>query len=191
MIQQSKKELRKEIGNLIDNIKEHSDELTELRRIPQLEVEVIVSKIKKLYEKSVVFSYLNAMEDDLHYHDIREQRAASVMQVNKSVIAEINTEPAGQEAVAVIAASEPAAVVTEPVAPVINRKISVGLNDKFRLVSGLFKGNNALLEETLHKISTLPGEEEVNRYISELVQQHGWNMEDEHFLLLVEIIDRK
>ncbi len=51
--------LREEITVLIDSIKEHSDKITAYERINQLELELILSKIKKLYEKSIVFNYLN------------------------------------------------------------------------------------------------------------------------------------
>ena len=51
--------LREEITVLIDSIKEHSDKITHYERINQLELELILSKIKKLYEKSIVFNYLN------------------------------------------------------------------------------------------------------------------------------------
>lgn len=60
-----KNKLRKEISQLIDSIKEHSDMISNYQRIPQLELEMILSKIKKLYEKSIVFNYLNENEDDL------------------------------------------------------------------------------------------------------------------------------
>src|SRR5687767_7913703 len=51
------KAMRKEITELIDNIKRHSDELTDKPHIPQLELELIVSKIEKLYKKSILFNY--------------------------------------------------------------------------------------------------------------------------------------
>ncbi|HET6244751.1 MAG: hypothetical protein H0V01_02855 [Bacteroidetes bacterium] len=54
--------LRKEISQLIDNIKEHSDRITDFERIPQLELETILFKIGKLYEKSVVFNYLYKLD---------------------------------------------------------------------------------------------------------------------------------
>lgn len=54
-----KYQLRKEIAQLIDSIKEHSDNIGTRKRIPQLELELILSKIKKLYEKSIVFNYVN------------------------------------------------------------------------------------------------------------------------------------
>lgn len=55
----NKYQLRKEIAELIDSIKEHSDNIGTRKRIPQLELELILSKIKKLYEKSIIFNYIN------------------------------------------------------------------------------------------------------------------------------------
>lgn len=60
----NKNKLRQEISHLIDSIKDHSDMITNYRKIPQLELEMILSKIKKLYEKSIVFNYLNEVEQD-------------------------------------------------------------------------------------------------------------------------------
>jgi hypothetical protein len=59
-----KYQLRKEIAQLIDSIKEHSDNIGNRKRIPQLELELILSKIKKLYEKSIIFNYLNQIQID-------------------------------------------------------------------------------------------------------------------------------
>ena len=55
-----KSKIRKEIAALIDSIKEHSDNIGENKQIPQLELEMILNKIKKLYEKSIIFNHLNS-----------------------------------------------------------------------------------------------------------------------------------
>jgi hypothetical protein len=49
--------LRKEITQLIDNIKEHSDYLTDFERIPHVELEMILVKIKKLHERAIIFTH--------------------------------------------------------------------------------------------------------------------------------------
>src|ERR1035437_5958559 len=56
-----KSKIRKEIAALIDSIKEHSDNIGDKKHIPQLELEMILNKIKKLYEKSIVFNHLNSV----------------------------------------------------------------------------------------------------------------------------------
>ena len=55
---------RKEITALIDNIKMHSDRLTESKNVPILELSVILSKITRLHEKTVILKYLLAKEQN-------------------------------------------------------------------------------------------------------------------------------
>lgn len=53
---------RKEVTALIENIKKHSDRLTEYDEIPLLELSAILSKINRLHETTVVLKYLVAKE---------------------------------------------------------------------------------------------------------------------------------
>lgn len=62
----NKSKIRKEIAALIDSIKEHSDNIGDKKHIPQLELEMILNKIKKLYEKSIVFNYLNSVSGTIY-----------------------------------------------------------------------------------------------------------------------------
>lgn len=57
-----KNQIRKEIANLINSIKEHSDNIGDKEHIPQLELELILHKIEKLYQKSIVFNHLNTVQ---------------------------------------------------------------------------------------------------------------------------------
>lgn len=56
------KEKRKEITALINNIKEHSDRLKDLETLPLLELSVILSKINKLHENTLILKYLSAVK---------------------------------------------------------------------------------------------------------------------------------
>lgn len=58
-----KKQIRKEIAVLINSIKEHSDSIGDKEHIPQLELELILHKIEKLYQKSIVFNHLNSLPE--------------------------------------------------------------------------------------------------------------------------------
>jgi hypothetical protein len=48
---------RKELTELVDNIKEHSDRLTVSHTLPSLELSVLLSKISKLYEEMIVLKH--------------------------------------------------------------------------------------------------------------------------------------
>lgn len=77
----NKYQLRKEIAELIDSIKEHSDSIGTRKRIPQLELELILSKIKKLYEKSIIFNYINQH----HIEEWEEQEEPLIPQALEEV----------------------------------------------------------------------------------------------------------
>lgn len=48
---------RKELTQLVDNIKEHSDRLTVSHTLPALELSVLISKIAKLYEETIILKH--------------------------------------------------------------------------------------------------------------------------------------
>lgn len=52
-----------ELITLIDSIKEHTESLIQTNHIPSIELEYIISKITRLYEKSVILNFLNSLED--------------------------------------------------------------------------------------------------------------------------------
>lgn len=58
---------RKEVTALIDNIKKHSDRLSESNTIPMLELSAILSKMNRLKESTIILKYLVAKEQ--HYED--------------------------------------------------------------------------------------------------------------------------
>jgi hypothetical protein len=83
-----------EITRLIENIKKHSDSLNGLETIPVLEIGVILSKINKLQEETVVLKYLCEIQQgkrvDLHSGDLiatalssEEDQVVSEEKINK------------------------------------------------------------------------------------------------------------
>ncbi|HTF05663.1 MAG TPA: hypothetical protein VK826_16665 [Bacteroidia bacterium] len=69
----NKNEVRKEIAALIDRIKELSDRIGTQREIPQSELDVILHRIEELHRKTVVWSYLNTLPEEIaHGEDWNE-----------------------------------------------------------------------------------------------------------------------
>jgi hypothetical protein len=148
----NKYQLRKEIAELIDSIKEHSDNIGTRKRIPQLELELILSKIKKLYEKSIIFNYVNQHHlDEWEEHDVPVipaalEEIAQVEPVIETPVAEEAKAP--EELLITVQVEEKTEIVEEvkvdeeiielstqeKVAIEVNTKISeagnVSLNDK-------------------------------------------------------------
>jgi hypothetical protein len=129
-----KNQIRKEIAELINSIKQHSDEIDigDKKHIPQLELELILKKIASLYEKSIVFNYLNSQKS------IENEIAKLIepkINIEERIISEISKaqdkakeEPKVEEKVIVpeIIEAKPQEVVVEKtieVVPVIEKPI--------------------------------------------------------------------
>ncbi|GAB4131675.1 MAG: hypothetical protein Fur0041_02330 [Bacteroidia bacterium] len=107
----SKNSVRKEIAALIDNIKEQADRIGYRKDVPQIEVDLIIHKIEQLYRKSVVYSYLNSIEEHEETAEevippvsaeVREETV--VVPVNEVIITEA---PVQEEIVVVVEREEP------------------------------------------------------------------------------------
>lgn len=85
-----KSSIRKEIAALINSIKEHSDNIGTKEHIPQLELELILSKIEKLYQKSIVFNYLNSRSSEVADNHLP---VSDKLAVETAVVQEVNTKP--------------------------------------------------------------------------------------------------
>jgi hypothetical protein len=61
----NKNEVRKEIADLINRIKEQSDRIGMQREIPQSELDLILHRIEELHRRTVVWSYLNELPEEV------------------------------------------------------------------------------------------------------------------------------
>jgi hypothetical protein len=61
----NKNEVRKEIADLINRIKEQSDRIGTQREIPQSELDLILHRIEELHRRTVVWSYLNELPEEV------------------------------------------------------------------------------------------------------------------------------
>ena len=62
----NKNEVRKEIADLINRIKEQSDRIGMQREIPQSELDLILHRIEELHRRTIVWSYLNELPEEVH-----------------------------------------------------------------------------------------------------------------------------
>ena len=67
-----KSKITKEVADLINSIKEHTDNIQDNERIPQLELETILNKIEQLYEKAIVLNYLHSRPEKPLVQQIEE-----------------------------------------------------------------------------------------------------------------------
>jgi len=160
--------MRKEITELIDNIKQHSDELTEKPHIPQLELELIVSKIEKLYKKSIVFNFEYS----------QPKKAETIITEVEKIIEPVQEIKEDKKIISVGKNS-------------IDFKRLIGINQKFQFTSELFGGNASELTSAVEKINSAQNKDEALKIASELKVKFNWKEESSVVDDFVKLITQK
>jgi hypothetical protein len=211
-----KSDIRKEIAVLINSIKEHSDNIGDKVHIPQLELELILLKIEKLYKKSIVFNHLHSTpafaDKDLIKPKLEEQVAekvaAEIPKVEKKTVIvkpiDVSDKPIdlfGSELPPV--AEKPKAekkIEKKDEKPILNKiqkpsiddiNKAIGLNDKFLFSNELFAGNMQEYGIAIQQLNTAGSIESAMDYLSNLQQLYDWDIEKETVKQLFDLVDRR
>ncbi len=72
--------------------------------------------------------------------------------------------------------------------PIKDIAAAIGINDKYKLIRDLFKGNPDIFEETIIQLNQASNFNEAYKYIT---SNFDWEMEDESVLLLLDLVRRK
>lgn len=213
----TKEQLGKEIKDLVRSIKTHYTFVEDEDRIPLIELELITSKIRKLYEKSVIFNFLNSPDEDFlamersrklsiksNFEKINKEIALEpkieAVHVNKSTGDKLNVE----KEIAEIVANEPTSkpILTQQVSVLdiksssVNKvykdlKLLVGINDKFLLINNLFGRSDQEYKESIEKLSALQSFDESIEFLAQLASQKAWNTESYAYVRLLQIIEKR
>lgn len=191
-------QLAKEMAGLIKNIEEHTGQLSSGERIPQLELEAIVSKIKSLYEKSVVLKYLHAHMDEILSHNATEQ-APSLPPENEVlplVEAQVtHPEPlAGKKSLHEKMASVKSPSLAEKLQrkSVKNLASDIALHEKLMFQKELFNGNTKDYNEAVKHLETLHGFGEAGKYLEEnFSAKYSWDKKAEIANVLFAILEKR
>lgn len=211
----NKNQIRKEIAGLINSIKEHSDNIGEKEHIPQLELELILHKIEKLYQKSIVYNHLHSMPD------VPVQKPVSpVAPVKSDPVQEIKKEeplkpvdlfgtvlpPAGDKPKAEKKVEKKEEKREEkkeeqkqekPAENKINKpaladiRSAIGINDKFQFANELFAGNLQEYEIAIQQLNTAETMESAMEYFMSIQQLYNWNNEHETVKRLFDLVERR
>ena|ERR1051326_6317255 len=148
------KQMRVEITELIDSLKAHSDDLTAKQHIPQLELELILAKIEKLYKQMVLFN---------HYYYVQDEEKKAAMKETPAVASD------AIPGIKSVSASKEEKKRSWP--DLINL---IGINQKFQITNELFRGNAGEFNEAVSKINSLYNKEEALIYVTGLKEAFSW-----------------
>ncbi len=190
--------IRKEIAVLIDSIKEHSDSIGDNKHVPQLKLELIIRNIKDLYEKSIVFNYLNTIpeKENILTDASKEETKTETVKTTTPAIdlfgAELSTPIEKLKPEKKIEKKEEKIPVSKIQKPTItDLKSSIGINDQFQFANVLFEGSMQEYGIALQQLNTAGTLESAMDYFSNLQQLYNWDIKNETTKRLVDLIDRR
>lgn len=206
--------IRKEIIALVSNIKNQSDVLANEKYPSQLDLELFLHKIEKLYQKSIVFNHLSLFDGFEELEQPVSSPVAIVAEAPPVKKEEIQQErvqetpvvqPSPVKVVESIVQPEPIAVVQKPVPekaaePIIapapkkalpDLKSEMGINDKFQFTNELFKGNMQEFNIAIEQLNAADTLASALNYLKSMQPLYGWDEENETFKRFVNIINRR
>ncbi len=216
----TKEQIGKEIKELIRSIKTHYTFVEEEDRIPLIELELITSKIRKLYEKSIINNYLHSNDESYmsqersrRFHDranfernkpttfVPKAVELPVAEVPVETTPEVQSKPVELPLQETIAAEvKPSPKVEE--APKIAKsntsekvvkdlKMLIGINDKFLLINNLFARNDGNYKLAIEQLGLLRTFSEAENYVQGLARKNNWNTESYAFVRLLQILEKR
>jgi hypothetical protein len=204
--------IRKEIIALVGNIKNQSDILATEKYPSQLDLELFLHKIEKLYQKSIVFNHLSlfdGFEEEEQRHTpqvlIAEVSPEKKQEIAKESIQQVPVPPQPLKSVEPIVQQEPVFVIhkpvsekqAEPIAPSIQKKALsdlksvMGINDKFQFTNELFKGNMQEFNIAIEQLNAADTLASALNYLKSMQPLYGWDEENETFKRLLSLINRR
>ncbi len=212
----TKEQLSKEIKDLIRSIKTHYTFVEEEDRIPLIELELITSKIRKLYEKSIINNFLHANDETyMSLERARKMGSKRIFEKNtpdtyvrpnepkEKVVEPQSANPIYVEKVSTVesvtGSHEPSLTFSRNIPDNQNTektilkdlKFLIGINDKFLLINNLFSRNDGEYKIAVEYLSTIKSYAESEAYLKLLANQNSWNVESYAFVRFLQIIEKR
>ena len=176
-------QLRKELNHLLENVVNHSEQFSEGRSIPSLEINVVLAKINKMKENLIVLKYLLGEQ---------EKKAKKMSSFTESVkpieISSSKEEPLIVEDKITPVKKQPKTVEDNLKQQPIKKLIDAfSLNDRYLFANELFHKDMNAFNELIKTIDNCSCFEDAKEIISKL----DWDYENESVLSFLNSVERR
>lgn len=213
-----KNTIRKEINALVNSIKNQSDTLAIEKYPSQVDLELFLHKVEKLYQKSIVFNHLSLFdgfeEKEVELKEAPDQAKKEVIQekiipaspeilIEKPVVSFVPPEempviptPPVTPPPPIDKASEPKKEehripVTPPKMQGPDLKSFMGINDKFQFTNELFKGNMQEFNIVIEQLNNCETKDSAIAYLGGLQRLYSWDEEQETVKRFFNLVEKK
>jgi len=199
-----KKAIKNEIDSLIQKMKERSSAVSDIDKISDAEMTVLIDTVDELYQKLAVLKYLKSNPETKALVDEKQDEVKQ----EPEKPAETNVPPVdlfGGELPPVFVQEKPKAekkvvkkeekplqVISKIQKPKLdNLNTAIGLNDKFQFANELFEGSMPEYNVAIQQLNTAETIESAMEYVENLQQLYNWDFENETVKRLLDLVDRR
>lgn len=184
------KNLRESLTELTDNIKEHSDRLTDWDRIPVLEMNVVIGKISKLYEKAIILrEMIERSENSGVAQESVKRTPPTIEKIQETKDEELALPPAVEEAKKSVPTTDDTEVTEDDNSlaaklkyrPISDLTKSLGINEKYLFSNELFDGNSSEMAATLSTLNSYKSFDEAQKKLNDLCQKYNWDKKNSFY----------
>ena len=163
---------KKEISDLLNNIKEHLDNAIDHDHIPELELSLIINKIEKLHQKAIILQYLTQNNSvDLQTKTLINQ--PDIVADTQPTITEVKKE------------------ITSSALPGIDIRTIIGINEKFQFIHDLFEANANEYNAVINQLNTFQSFAEAEVYFNSIKNVYKWKDDNEMFQKFIALVKQK
>ena len=191
--------MRKDITTLIDDVKYQSDSLTDLDRLPVIQLNVFLAKINMITRKTTIL---------LHYLEMESEKQKNIRQEkqNAKVVEDIPSNTSEKEVAPHVTSIEPDPIKLEvkeedkkidnvedklKQIAIVDLITAIGINEKYLFASELFEGNIELYSQAVVGLNALESLDQAMLFLDELAKQYKWDQENESVLRFRDLVERR
>lgn len=191
--------MRKDITTLIDDVKYQSDSLTDLERLPVIQLNVFLAKINMITRKTTILLHYLEMESEKQKKIRHEDQKAPVVEDVASSSNEIEDTPDVEVVETEIIKSE-VKVEKKKIdnvedklkqIAIVDLTTAIGINEKYLFASELFEGNIELYCQAVVGLNALESLDQAMLFLDELAKQYKWDQENESVLRFRDLVERR
>lgn len=214
--------IKEEIIELLEIIIEQSEVICQYKgRIPQIEIDIVLSNIRELYEKYKDLKQLNkpkvtqteTVEEKINekISVVEEKMLSETEQLKEkpsrafgtkktspdlftahpTIADKFKDEKKSLNEVLSDTKSDKSLAAKMKENPIKDLKAAIGINEKFKLINQLFEGNLQKYNESVSKLNGFSSFEEAEKYISFLKAEYNWEETNEVYAGLCELVTRR
>lgn len=194
--------IRKELTNLVDKLKEQSDNVSNMEHVPSLEINVMMARVNRLYEKAVLYKHILIAEESL-----KEQIQTNEINTNEAEIPEtINAETQVEELIVAAEVHKTNANHSAPIIetsekrknsisegkPISSIKKYLGINERYLFANELFKGKMKELLNAVDEIDKQTTFENAQGLIkTKWAVSYQWDDDNANVISFQKIVERR